>query len=392
MAEASRNSEEAHIEIVPPRFSFPSVGAAKDADPAPDTRVPFFDSKSRRRRRKKNDTWIVSLFVIFHLVAFMATMFVNNCGRESHGECTLRSLGRFSFQPLPENPFLGPSASTLDEMGALKQSLFVDHQTWRLFTSPLLHAGLIHLLVNLGSVIYVGIHLEQEFGPARIGLIYILSTLCGSLTAALFLRNIPTVGSSGAMFGLLGTMLAALIRDWKIYTNKFSAAVLLAFLLTLNLILGLLPLINNFANIGGFIAGLLLGFVLLFSPRVNEVPDHKAGLHEYGSKKSINLKEKLDMPVTRVACLLVFALVLAGGVVASMHRMNLNKHCNWCQYIDCLPLGKWSCSDKANHCKAMIGGERLTLTCTVNDNFKILPYTNISQARMNDLCDLICSL
>lgn len=59
----------------------------------------------------------------------------------------------------------------LDEMGALRQFLFVDrHQTWRLFTSPLLHAGLIHLLVNLSCVIYVGIHLEMEFGPGNMSL------------------------------------------------------------------------------------------------------------------------------------------------------------------------------------------------------------------------------
>ncbi|CAM8946211.1 unnamed protein product [Rhodiola kirilowii] len=386
MAEASRKSE-AHIEIVAPRFSFPSADIADD--PAPDNRVPFFNSKSRN---KKKDTWVISLLVIFHLVAFFATMFVNNCGTKSHGECALRSLGRFSFQPLSENPFLGPSASTLDEMGALRQSFFVDrHQTYRLLTSTLLHAGLIHLLINLSSVIYVGIHMEQEFGPARIGIIYILSALCGSLTASLFLRDRPTVGSSGALFGLLGTMLAALIRDWNLYTNKFSAIVSLVFMLTVNLILGLLPLINNFSNIGGFISGLLLGFVLLFSPQVNKVPHHKTGLYEYDGKRSLNLKEKLDKPIPRVACLVIFGLILAGGIVALIHRINLNKYCDWCQYMDCVPLRKWSCSDKANYCKAMIGGERLTLTCTVNDNFRILPYTNITQARMNDLCNLICS-
>ena len=51
-------------------------------------------------------------------------------------------------------------------MGALQQTFLANHhQTWRLFTCLWLHAGAIHLIINLSSVIFVGIHLEQEFGP-----------------------------------------------------------------------------------------------------------------------------------------------------------------------------------------------------------------------------------
>uniref|UniRef100_A0A7N0TK49 RHOMBOID-like protein n=1 Tax=Kalanchoe fedtschenkoi TaxID=63787 RepID=A0A7N0TK49_KALFE len=292
-------------EIVPLRLSFPSVD---DDAPAP---------ASLSDWKKATMPWVLCVFVGFHVVAFVTTMFVNNCGH-GHGECVLRSLGRFSFQSLSENPSLGPSASTLDKMGALNQTLIADHQIWRLFTSPLLHAGLIHLLVNLCSVIYVGIHLQQYVGPAWIGLIYILSALCGSLTAAQFLRNRPTVGSSGATFGLLGAMLAALIRDWKSYTNiKFSAVVPLIVLLAVNLILGLLPLINNFANMGGLIAGVLLGFVM---PNINDVPE--SGQDEYGSKKS-KLMLKSDTS-------LLFSV--AGGISLSVLRsMNYTQQCQGCQ-------------------------------------------------------------
>lgn len=68
-------------------------------------------SKSSLRKRR-NDTWIISVFVILHVVAFVVTIFVNDCWRKSYGDCALKSLGRFSSQPLEENPFLGPSAST----------------------------------------------------------------------------------------------------------------------------------------------------------------------------------------------------------------------------------------------------------------------------------------
>ncbi|XP_020974432.1 dynamin-related protein 3A-like isoform X2 [Arachis ipaensis] len=52
-------------------------------------------------------------------------------------------------------------------MGALGRNFLTEyHQTWRLFTSPFLHAGLFHLLLNLCSIIFIGIHLEHELGPS----------------------------------------------------------------------------------------------------------------------------------------------------------------------------------------------------------------------------------
>lgn len=143
----------------------------------------------------------------------------------------------------------------LDDMGALQRKYLAERLTWRLLTFPCLHAGFIHLCVNLVSVLLVGIHLEQEFGSrenpvlfilfhnleyytsstmsttepslyfpfylaVRIGMIYILSAFLGSLFAALFVRGNPQVGASGALFGLLGTTLSRLIRNWSTYTDK----------------------------------------------------------------------------------------------------------------------------------------------------------------------------
>ena len=62
--------------------------------------------------RKREDSWVISLFVVLHIVAFAATMFVNDCWQNSHRDCAIKVLGRLSFQPLWENPLLGPSSST----------------------------------------------------------------------------------------------------------------------------------------------------------------------------------------------------------------------------------------------------------------------------------------
>ncbi|CAK9155505.1 unnamed protein product [Ilex paraguariensis] len=328
MAEPSKSQTQIEMKQ-PPTSLQPRISIdLSTEDLIKEQRVPLFGSLSRGRE----NTWVISLFVILHLVAFAATMLVNDCWQNSHGECALKPLGRLSFQPLSENP------------------LFV-----------------------------------------RIGIIYILSAFTGSMVAALFLQDRSSVTSSGALFGLLGAMLSGLIRNWKYYTKKFPTLVAFLFLLAMNLVLGLLPHVNNFSNVGGFISGFLLGFVLLFSPRLGKMVQNKSGLFDYGVKGSLNLRQKLDRPVLRSISLVLFSLLLAGVIVAVLHGINMNKYCSWCRYIDCVPFKWWSCNDKTMHCETMISSEYMTLTCANNGKFRDFPFANVSQARIEDLCNLICS-
>ncbi|CAN4123945.1 unnamed protein product [Withania somnifera] len=353
-------------------------------------RVPF--PLFRPLSQKRANTWIISLFVILHLGAFTATMIVNDCWKNSHGDCALKTLRRFSFQPLAENPLLGPSASALDEIGALRETLLTtNNQLWRVFTSPLLHAGLFHLIINLSSVIFVGLHLEQEFGPLRIGVIYILSAITGSLVATLFIQDRPSVCSSGALVGLLGTLLSGLIRNWKSYTNKFAGLVATMTILMTNLVFGLIPYVNNFANIGGFMSGFILGFVFLFKPQQEKLARNKGGLFDFDAKHIAKCRNTFDKPVQRGAALVIFAFLLAGIIMAVLQGININKYCSWCHYFDCIPSKWWNCTDKSFHCEKMVNSEHLTLSCPNTGRFRVFPFTNISEARFQDICNLICS-
>lgn len=332
---------------------------------------------------------MVSVFVILHAGVFIATMLVNDCWTNSHGDCILKDLGRLSFQPLSENPLLGPSESKLDEMGALRRTFLTEYrQTWRLFTFPVLHAGAIHLVINICSMILVGIHLEQEFGPLRIGIIYILSSFVGSLVASLFIQNIPAVGASGALYGLLGSMLSTLIWNWKYFTNKIAVSALLVCVFVFNFALGLLPYVDNFSSIGGFISGFLLGSALLVSP---QLAPNKGGLIDYGLKSytKLKLKQNLDRPIMRIVSLVLLSLIVAGCVVAIHFGINISDYCEGCRYFDCVP-SRWHCQNIETSCETMVNDAQLTLTCMRNGNFRIFPYTNISRARKNDLCTLIC--
>lgn len=60
------------------------------------------------------------------------------------------------------------SCYRLEKMGGLQRKSLAEYrQIWRLFTFPCMHAGLIHLVINLSSVIFVGIQLELEYGPGK---------------------------------------------------------------------------------------------------------------------------------------------------------------------------------------------------------------------------------
>ncbi|KAG5544604.1 hypothetical protein RHGRI_017139 [Rhododendron griersonianum] len=354
-----------------PRLSIDS-SAADEFVKEQSQRVPFFKTLySQQRRNKREDAWVISLFVIFHLVAFIVSIIVNDCWRNSHHDCALKPLGMFSFQPLSENPLLGPSASAnLKVKSGGKKSIKVNFNT---YSSKL---SLVQFSVTF---------------KVRIGIIYILSGFSGSLVAVLFLEDRPSVTSSGALFGLLGAMLSGLLRNWNFYSNKFAAIVAILSILVINLMLGLLPYVNNFANIGGFISGFLLGLVLLFSPRLGQMPHSKGGLFDNEVTFSVKLRQKLDRPKLRSVSLVIFSLLLAGVIVAVIHGINANKYCGWCRYVDCVPSKWWSCNDKQMYCERAESEGRLTLTCNGSDKFRVFPFTGIKKARIEDLCNLICS-
>ncbi|KAF2313242.1 hypothetical protein GH714_009944 [Hevea brasiliensis] len=175
---------------------------------------------------KQWTSWLIPMFVVANIAVFIVAMYVNNCPKNNlgfYGSCVAKFLGRLSFQPLKENPLFGPSSSTLEKMGALEWNKVVhEHQGWRLITCMWLHAGVIHLLANMLSLIFIGIRLEQQFGFVRVGIVYLLSGLGGSILSSLFIQQNISVGASGALFGLLGAMLSELLTNWTIYTNKFG--------------------------------------------------------------------------------------------------------------------------------------------------------------------------
>uniref|UniRef100_A0A1J3DX41 RHOMBOID-like protein n=1 Tax=Noccaea caerulescens TaxID=107243 RepID=A0A1J3DX41_NOCCA len=285
-------------------------------------------------------SWLVPLFVAANVVVFVVAMFVNNCPShvESHRfnrHCVANFLGRLSFEPLRTNPLFGPSSHTLEKLGALEWNKVVEeHEAWRLLTCIWLHAGVIHLAANMLSLVFIGIRLEQQFGFVRIGVIYLLSGLGGSILSSLFIRNSISVGASGALFGLLGSMLSELLTNWTIYSNKIAALLTLLFVILINLAIGILPHVDNFAHVGGFLTGFFLGFLLLARPQF-----------KWLARQNMPLRSKYK-PYQYLLWLLSLALLIAGFVVALLMLFrgeDGNDHCHWCRYLRCIPTSSWSC-------------------------------------------------
>eukprot|EP01018_Ginkgo_biloba_P019917 Gb_20562 [translate_table: standard] len=354
---------------------------------SPRASVSHFAGQSNRRR----STWIISLFVLVNVVLFIVAMFINDCPKDSDVKCTLRFLGRFSFQPLKENPLFGPSSSTLEKIGALQWSKVVNqHEGWRLITCIWLHAGVVHLVANMLSLLFIGIRLEQEFGPVRVGIIYLLSAFGGSVVSALFIQNSVSVGASGALFGLLGAMLSELITNWTIYANKLAALVTLILIIAINLAFGLLPHVDNFAHLGGFVSGFLLGFVFLVRPQFGWV-NHKSIPPGYDVNSVVKSKHKTYQYILGLLSLILLILGFSVGLVMLFRGENANKHCSWCHYLDCVPTDRWSCNDKFFTCQEIQSDSNLTLICQNNGKTKEYPFQNPSETRKRELCAQLCS-
>ncbi|KAL8049707.1 hypothetical protein ABFX02_06G036700 [Erythranthe guttata] len=299
-------------------------------------------------------SWLIPVFVAANVVMFVVEMYLNNCPKHINNrgfrsgddggdgdKCVARFLGRFSFQPLRENPLFGPSSATLERLGALNWTKVVhQHQGWRLISCIWLHAGIIHLLANMLSLVFIGIRLEQHFGFVRIGFIYLLSGFGGSILSSLFIRNRISVGASGALFGLLGAMLSELITNWSIYTNKVAALLTLLVIVVINLALGILPHVDNFAHIGGFLTGFLLGFMLLPRPQFGWIERHNLPV---GVR--VNSRYKAFQYVLGLVSLILLIAGFCVGLVMLFRGVNGYERCRWCRYASCVPTSKWKCDE-----------------------------------------------
>lgn len=160
---------------------------------------------------------------------------------------------------LEQNP------NVLYRFGALVSPTFIGSnyiELFRLVSSVFLHASLLHIVCNMYSLYIIGPQLESFYGKSKFIIIYIVSGVVGNLLSMAFLQdNVVSVGASGAIFGLLGSLLY-FGYHYRVYLSGVIKSQIIP-LIILNLGIGFVASgINNFAHIGGLIGGILISMAV----------------------------------------------------------------------------------------------------------------------------------
>jgi membrane associated rhomboid family serine protease len=142
--------------------------------------------------------------------------------------------------------------------GALYGPLVADGEWWRIISGGFLHAGILHIAFNMYFLYFLGTILEPMIGRLRFALIYFVALVGGSFGALLLSPNTPTVGASGAVFGLMG---AAIIAMRARGIDPWQSGLGVTLLLNLGITF-LIPGIAIGGHIGGLIAGGIVGYLL----------------------------------------------------------------------------------------------------------------------------------
>ena len=132
---------------------------------------------------------------------------------------------------------------------------------YRLLTGIFLHGSIFHLFFNCYALKILGSQIESFLGRTKYIIIYLLSGLCGSLMSIAFGGGVASIGASGAIFGLMGSLLY-FGYYYRVYLGNVVISQILP-IVVLNLGLGfMMSGIDNAAHIGGLIGGICVSFML----------------------------------------------------------------------------------------------------------------------------------
>lgn len=141
-------------------------------------------------------------------------------------------------------------------------------QWYRIVTGAFLHSGLLHLAMNMLLLYLLGSQLESLLGRARYLALYMACLVAGSLGVLLVSPTTPTVGASGAVFGLMGAAVIAQRRAGiDVWRNGIGALVVINLLLTFAS-----PGISKGAHLAGLAGGVAIGALVLSLDRAVRAP------------------------------------------------------------------------------------------------------------------------
>ncbi|KJH43022.1 peptidase, S54 family [Dictyocaulus viviparus] len=143
-------------------------------------------------------------------------------------------------------------------------------ELWRFITYMFIHIGLYHVLFNVLAQLLLGIPLELVH-QWRVIVIYLAGVLSGSLLVSVVDRNVFLAGASGGVYALLAAHLAELIINWSEMEFNWIRAIVLSIMVASDAAISLYQRyfvdrtdrVSYVSHIGGFLAGIFLGVVVL---------------------------------------------------------------------------------------------------------------------------------
>jgi membrane associated rhomboid family serine protease len=144
--------------------------------------------------------------------------------------------------------------STIYLKGVLFGPLLEQGEWWRLVTAAFLHYGPVHLILNMVALYWFGSLLEERIGSGRYLLLYLVSGLAGSAGSLLWSNGFqtPTVGASGAIFGILGAGLVLERQRDYVFGGSALGVIVINFVFTFSI-----SGISKGGHIGGLVGGIL---------------------------------------------------------------------------------------------------------------------------------------
>jgi membrane associated rhomboid family serine protease len=230
-------------------------------------------------------------------------------------------------------------------MGAKVSDLIVNHsEAWRLVSPIILHAGLVHYVVNMAALWFVGSAIEKNHGFIAATILFIVPAIGGTILSALFLPEYITVGASGGIFGLIGACLADIVMNWKLLFSDFVTengrkhrhALVIVFIVVdilLNCVIGLTPFVDNFTHLGGMVIGFLSGLSTM----------ERLSADFFGMKEGCWIQAK--QIVVRFFGLIISIIGIAIATIVLFEGDGETTPCPNCKWLSCVPFPTWAGAD-----------------------------------------------
>jgi len=215
------------------------------------------------------------------------------------------------------NVLLSDSESLIN-WGANLRPYTLQGEWWRLITNCFLHIGILHLLMNMYALLYIGVILEPYLGKLRFITAYLLTGIAASVCSLWWHDLTISAGASGAIFGMYGVFLAMLTTNLIEKAARRSLLISIGVFVLYNLANGMKEGIDNAAHIGGLVSGLIIGYGFYPSLKV-KTDDYQ----EYDIKK---ISLAIISTVILFSCYLIYIAVPRNTQKDFLTQKDLDKY------------------------------------------------------------------